>query len=93
MSTTRQMRLASVIDSTDNFEKTVFIREILSSYERRGLQSLDSPLQKVKEPSAFHKEGKSTLWKIVINTGFRYKKYSTSRAILMERSAIVAGKN
>ena len=86
-------RLKPIMDTVDDFDKEAIRREILSFYERGELPTLDSLLEKVTEPPISFKGRKSTLRKIIRNLGFRYKIHNSSRAILMERSDIVASRN
>lgn len=83
----KRVRLRGNIDS---FDKDCIRKEILSFYERGELPTLSALLEKVKEEPVNYHGGKTTLWKIVRELGFRHKKVTSGRAILMERGDIVA---
>ena len=85
-------RLASVLGGIDNFDREAIRREVLSFYERGELPTLDSLLERIKEPPINYKGARTSLWKLLKSMGFKYKKHSSSRAILMERSDIVAAR-
>lgn len=76
----------------DNFEKEVIRKEILSFYERGELPTLSGLLERVKQDPVKFEGGRTTLWKIVRDLGFRYKKVTSGRAILMEREDIVVAR-
>ncbi|XP_064091958.1 uncharacterized protein LOC135205384 isoform X2 [Macrobrachium nipponense] len=81
-----------VKDKVDSFENECIRKENLSFYERGELPTLDALLEKVKEDPVKFNGGRTTLWKIVRGLGFRYKKVTSGRAILMKRDDIVAAR-
>ena len=88
-----RQHLAPVLGTIDDFDKEAIRREILAYYERGELPTLDSLLEIVKEPPLSFKGGRTSLWTLLKSMGFRYKKHCSNRAILMERSDIVAARN
>ena len=88
-----RQRLSPILGTIDEFDKEAIRREILAYYERGELPTLDSLLQAVKKPPISFKGGRASLWRLIKSIGFRYKKHCTNRAILMERSDIVAARS
>ena len=86
-------RKSTVVDSLDNFEKDCVRRELLSFYERGDIPTLSSLLCKVKEPPINFSGSRSSLYKVVKNLRFVYKKLTSGRMILMERKDIVIARN
>ncbi|KAG0714021.1 hypothetical protein GWK47_014949 [Chionoecetes opilio] len=76
----------------DNFEKECIRKEILSFYERGELPTLDAVLERVQEDPVAFEGRRTTLWKAVKEMGFRYKKVTSGRAILVEREDIVVAR-
>lgn len=50
-------------------------------------------IKKVTQPPINFSGGKTTLWSVIRELGFRYKKFTSGRAILMERHNIVVSRN
>lgn len=76
----------------DKFDEDCIRREILAFYERGELPTLDSLLTKVRGCLNF-RGCRATLWKIVREMGFRYRKVESGRRVLMERQDIVDHRN
>lgn len=77
----------------DDFDKECIRKEILSFYDRGELPTLKTLLEKVKQDPVNFEGGRTTLWKVVKQLGFRYKKVTSGRAILMNREDIVVARN
>ena len=91
-SPTQRVKPPTINSKLDNFESECIRKEILSFYNRGELPTLVSLLAKVKQPPINYKGGRCTLWK-AIRVGFRFKKYSSGRAMLMERQDITTSRN
>ena len=86
-------RLSPILGAIDDFDKDAIRRAILAFYERGDLPTLDSLLEIIRgEPISF-KGSRASLWRLIRSLGFRYKKHCSNRAILMERSDIVAARS
>lgn len=83
----------SIFCKMDEFEKEAIRREIISFYERGELPTLENVLEKVKEAPINFAGGRTTLWKVLRELGFRFKKCSSGRQLLMERQDIVLARN
>ena len=81
-----------IMRKLDSFEKECIRKEILAFYERGELPTLDELLRRVKEEPIKFEGGRTTLWTAVREMGFRYKKVTSGRAILMEREDIVVAR-
>ncbi|XP_076037484.1 uncharacterized protein LOC143022948 [Oratosquilla oratoria] len=88
----RKKRTCSVMDKVDDFSREAIRREILSFYESGELPTLDLLLDVVTNPPVAYQGSRSTLWKLVRDLGFNFKKHG-NRAILMEKTEIVASRN
>ena len=88
-----RMPRKTINSQIDNFDRGLIRKEILDFYERGELPTLDSVLEKVKKPPVNFVGGRTTLWKLIRQIGFRYGKAESGRAILMERNDIVAHRN
>ena len=86
-------RKSTVVDHLDSFDRECVRREILSFYDRGDLPTLANLLAKVREPPTNFTGSRSSLYKIVRNLGFRYKKVTSGRKILMERQDIIVTRN
>ena len=73
----------------DQFEKEAIRKEIIAFYDRGELPTLDNVLEKVKEAPINFPGGRTTLWKVIRTLGFRYRKCSRGRRLLLERQDIV----
>lgn len=82
-----------VMDNTDEFVRDAIQWEVLSFYERGELPTLDLVLKKVKEYTLSFQGERTSLWWLLRNLGFKCKKHSNSRVILMERIDDVAARN
>ena len=89
----KKQKIAPVMDNIDGFDRDAIRREVLSFYERGELPTLDLLLEKVKEHPVSFQGGRTSLWRLLTEMGFQYKKHNSSRAILMERTDIVAARN
>lgn len=74
----------------DEFDRGCIRREILSFYEHGELPTISRLLEKVKTPPINFSGSRSSLYRIVRQMGFKYKKVESGRKYLMEREDIVA---
>ncbi|KAK4312187.1 hypothetical protein Pmani_016343 [Petrolisthes manimaculis] len=84
---------ATISSRLDDIDKGLIRKEIVSFYDRGELPTLDLLLKKVKQPPINFSGGKTTLWSVIRKLGFKYKKVTSGRAILMERHDIVMSRN
>ncbi|KAK4307375.1 hypothetical protein Pmani_020894 [Petrolisthes manimaculis] len=77
----------------DDFDKECIRKEVLSFYERGEIPTVDALLERVREEPVKFEGGKTTLWKVIREIGFKYAKLRSGRAILMEREDIVVKRN
>ncbi|KAK4320060.1 hypothetical protein Pmani_009049 [Petrolisthes manimaculis] len=77
----------------DDFDKECIRKEVLSFYERGEIPTVDALLERVREEPVKFEGGKTTLWKVIREIGFKYAKVRSGRAILMEREDIVVKRN
>lgn len=81
------------VEHLDNYDGKCMRRELLSVYDRGELPTISSLLERVKLPPVNFSGSRSTLYKIVKNLGFRYKKVMRGRKFLLKRSDIVNARN
>lgn len=86
-------RISPVLGAVDDFDKECLRRVILSFYERGEIPTIESVLEKVKEPPISFRGAQTSLRILVKQLGFRYKKVRSGRFMLMEREDIVVARN
>lgn len=86
-------RPLSLLGQLDDFDLDCIRRELLDFYERGELPTLNGLLELVKKPQINFKGSRSSLYKIVKQMGFKYKKVQSGRKILMEREDIVTARH
>ncbi|XP_066970876.1 uncharacterized protein [Macrobrachium rosenbergii] len=86
-------RISPVLGAVNNFDKECLRRVILSFYERGEIPTIESVLEKVKEPPISFPGAQTSLRLLVRQLGFRYKKVRSGRFMLMEREDIVVARN
>ncbi|XP_064099871.1 uncharacterized protein LOC135210878 isoform X1 [Macrobrachium nipponense] len=87
------IRHSSVMDNLDEFDRECVRREILSFYERNEFPTVNKLLKRVRDPPLSYAGSRSSLYKLVKNIGFNFRKVQSGRAILMEKEDIVAARN
>ena len=83
----------SIFSKMDQFQKEAIRREIIAFYDRGELPTLENVLKKVKQAPINFPVGRTSLWKVIRELGFRFKKCSSGRRLLMERQDIVVARN
>lgn len=86
-------RISPVMGALDDFDNDCVRREILSFYERGEIPTVDALLKRVKEPPVSFSGASSSLYKLVKQLGFRYRKVESGRYMLMERNDVVVARN
>lgn len=86
-------RIAPVLGSVDDFDKDCIRREVLSFYERGELPTVDTLLERVRMPPVSFPGAYSSLYKVLKQLEFRFKKVESGRRALMERKDIVVQRN
>lgn len=89
----RMCRKSPVMGALDDFDKDCVRRELLSFYERGEIPTVDALLTRVKEPPVSFSGAYSSLYKLLKQLGFRYKKVESGRKLLMERNDVVLARN
>ncbi|XP_068230999.1 uncharacterized protein [Palaemon carinicauda] len=87
------IRHSSVMDNLDDFDRECIRREILSFYRRGDLPTINKLLNRIKDPPLNFNASRSSLYKLLKNIGFYFRRTQNGRAILMEREDIVATRN
>ncbi|XP_042893704.1 uncharacterized protein LOC122267665 [Penaeus japonicus] len=86
-------RISPVLGSLDDFAKDSIRQEIFSFYERDEIPTVEALLKRVKEPPVNFSGAYSSLYRVVKQLGFRYKRIDGGRYILLERSDVAAARN
>lgn len=88
----KRKRKSPIMDSVDCFDEACVRRILAAFYERGEIPTTKDLLQKVKEAPVHFKGSQSSLYRLLKNMGFCFKRVESGRKILMEREDIVLGR-
>ncbi|XP_069973641.1 uncharacterized protein [Penaeus vannamei] len=86
-------RISPVLGSLDDLAKDSIRQEIFSFYEKGERPTVEALLMRVRKPPVSFSGAYSSLYKVVKQLGFRYRRVEGGGYILMERSDVSAARN
>ena len=79
-------------EKIDNFDKDVIQREIIKSFQEQECITLKRLKRRLRDKNDIH-VSKSTLWRIMRKTGFRFRKHSSGKNVVCEKQHLVAARS